>query len=80
MYYLQFICGSFYSDCPNELEEAASNLLYAAPRCGEFPELQEIRAILTARFGKEFAYGAIELRSNCRASQKVKDHILQIFA
>ncbi|KVI05352.1 protein of unknown function DUF292, eukaryotic, partial [Cynara cardunculus var. scolymus] len=57
--------------CPNELEEAASNLLYAAPRCGEFPELQEIRAILTARFGKEFAYGAIELRSNCRVGQKM---------
>lgn len=58
-------------DCPNEVEEAASNLLYAAPRCGEFPELQKIREILTARFGKEFAYGAIELRSNCRVGQKM---------
>ncbi|KAJ9554184.1 hypothetical protein OSB04_018229 [Centaurea solstitialis] len=59
------------NDCPSELEEAVSNLLYAAPRCGEFPELQEIRAILTSRFGKEFAYVAIELRSNCRVSQKM---------
>ncbi|PWA89785.1 hypothetical protein CTI12_AA107790 [Artemisia annua] len=42
-----------------------------APRCGEFPELQEIRAILTARYGKEFANGAIELRSNCGVSTRM---------
>ncbi|GJZ87780.1 retrotransposon protein, putative, ty1-copia subclass [Tanacetum coccineum] len=51
-------------DCPHELKEAASSLLYAAPRCGEFPELQEIRVVLTARYGKEFANGAIDLRNN----------------
>ncbi|KAL7589510.1 hypothetical protein Lser_V15G37068 [Lactuca serriola] len=57
------------NECPQELEEAVSNLLYGAPRCGEFPELQEIRAILTSRFGKEFADGASELRRNCGVSQ-----------
>ncbi|XP_071707350.1 uncharacterized protein [Rutidosis leptorrhynchoides] len=58
-------------ECPDELKEAASSLLYAAPRCGEFPELQEIRAILTARYGKDFAYGAIELRNNCGVSTRM---------
>ncbi|CAH1416880.1 unnamed protein product [Lactuca virosa] len=58
-------------NCPDELKEAASSLLYAAPRCGEFPELQEIRAILTARFGKEFAKGAIDLRSNCGVNTRM---------
>ncbi|GJY46020.1 IST1-like protein [Tanacetum coccineum] len=58
-------------DCPDELKEAASSLLYAAPRCGEFPELQEIRAILTARYGKEFANGAIDLRNNCGVSTRM---------
>ncbi|KAI3516758.1 hypothetical protein L1887_15769 [Cichorium endivia] len=57
------------NDCPGELKEVVSDLLYAAPRCGEFPELQEIRAILTTRFGKEFANCAIELRRNCGVSQ-----------
>ncbi|KAL1337042.1 hypothetical protein HN51_031510 [Arachis hypogaea] len=33
--------------------------------CGDFPEIQEIRAVLTSRFGKEFASRAIELRNNC---------------
>ncbi|CAH1434388.1 unnamed protein product [Lactuca virosa] len=59
------------NECPKELEDAVSNLLYAAPRCGEFPELQEIRAILTRRFGKEFANDASELRRNCGVSQKM---------
>ncbi|XP_071686441.1 uncharacterized protein [Rutidosis leptorrhynchoides] len=59
------------NDCPEELKEAASSMLYAAPRCGEFPELQEIRGLLTTRFGKEFANNAIELRSNCIVSQKM---------
>ncbi|XP_027361712.1 uncharacterized protein LOC113869538 [Abrus precatorius] len=52
-------------ECPEELKEAASGLLYAASRCGDFPEIQEIRAVLTSRFGKEFAARAIELRNNC---------------
>nr|XP_043625319.1 uncharacterized protein LOC122596754 [Erigeron canadensis] len=55
-------------ECPEELREATASLLYASPRCGEFPELQEIRAILTARYGKDFARGAIELRNNCGVS------------
>ncbi|GJR98250.1 IST1-like protein [Tanacetum coccineum] len=58
-------------DCPHELKEAASSLLYAAPRCGEFPELQEIRVVLTARYGKEFANGAIDLRNNGGVSTRM---------
>ncbi|PRQ40392.1 putative vacuolar protein sorting-associated protein Ist1 [Rosa chinensis] len=52
-------------ECPEELREAASSMLYAASRCGDFPELQEIRNILSARFGKEFTARSFELRNNC---------------
>lgn len=52
-------------ECPEELREATSGLLFAASRCGDFPELHEIRAILTSHFGKEFAARAVELRNNC---------------
>ncbi|GMJ13469.1 IST1-LIKE 6 [Hibiscus trionum] len=52
-------------DCPDELKEAISGLLFASSRCGDFPELQEIRAIFASRYGKEFAARAIELRNNC---------------
>ncbi|KAL6577689.1 hypothetical protein OROMI_010017 [Orobanche minor] len=57
--------------CPEELNEAVSSLIYAATRCGEFPELQEIRSIFTSRFGREFAARAIELRNNCGVNTKV---------
>ncbi|MFS8028568.1 putative vacuolar protein sorting-associated protein Ist1 [Helianthus anomalus] len=59
--------------CPDELKEPVSSLIFAAPRCGEFPELQEIRAILTARYGKEFkfAHGDIELRNSCGVNTRM---------
>ncbi|CAA3014448.1 Spindle pole body [Olea europaea subsp. europaea] len=57
--------------CPDELKEAASSLIYATTRCGEFPELQEIRAILISRYGKEFAGRAVELRNNCGVNLQI---------
>lgn len=51
-------------ECP-EFKEAISSLIFASSRCGEFPELQEIRVVLTSRFGKEFVARAVELRRNC---------------
>lgn len=61
----------FFRECPDELEEAISGIIYAASRCGDFPELQEIRAVFTSRYGKEFADRAVELRNNCRVNHKV---------
>ncbi|XP_077234579.1 uncharacterized protein LOC143876770 [Tasmannia lanceolata] len=52
-------------DCPHELKEAISSLIFAASRLGEFPELQEIRWIFTSRYGKEFAASAVDLRNSC---------------
>lgn len=48
-----------------------SSLIYASTRCGEFPELLEMRAVFVSRFGKEFAARAMELRNNCRVNIKV---------
>ncbi|KAG6601794.1 IST1-like protein, partial [Cucurbita argyrosperma subsp. sororia] len=52
-------------ECPEELKEALAGLLFAASRCGDFPELHEIKSVLTSRFGKEFTARAVELRNNC---------------
>lgn len=57
--------------CPDELKEAISGMLYASTRCGEFPELQEIRALFTSRYGKEFTARAVELRNNCGVNPKI---------
>ncbi|XP_038893459.1 uncharacterized protein LOC120082250 isoform X2 [Benincasa hispida] len=52
-------------ECPEEIKEAISGLIFASSRCGDFPELIEIRSVITSRFGKEFTARAIELRNNC---------------
>lgn len=57
--------------CPDELDEAISSLIYAATKCGGFPELQKIRAILTSWFGNEFAARAIELHNNSGSNRKI---------
>lgn len=57
--------------CPDELKEAVSNLIFAASRCGELPELQKIRKIFTSRYGKELETCAVELSNNCRVSPKI---------
>lgn len=58
-------------ECPEELKEAISSLIFAASRCGEFPELQQIRALFTSRYGKEFTSRAVELRNNCGVNPKM---------
>ncbi|XP_047088410.1 IST1-like protein [Lolium rigidum] len=58
-------------ECPDELREAAAGLVYAAARLGDLPELQEVRALLAAKFGRGFVAAAAELRSGCGIDTKV---------
>ncbi|XP_058079699.1 uncharacterized protein LOC131227889 [Magnolia sinica] len=58
-------------DCPDELKEAIASLIFAGSRCGELPELQEIRYIFITRFGKEFVEAAVELRNSCGVNPKM---------
>uniref|UniRef100_A0ACD5X7N7 Uncharacterized protein n=1 Tax=Avena sativa TaxID=4498 RepID=A0ACD5X7N7_AVESA len=60
-----------HRDCPDELREAAAGLVYAAARLGDIPELQEVRALLAAKFGRGFVSAAAELRSGCGINAKV---------
>ncbi|KAK1381055.1 hypothetical protein POM88_027799 [Heracleum sosnowskyi] len=57
--------------CPEELKEAVSSLIYAFTRRGEFPELQEMHAMFTSRFGKEFVARGVELHNNCKFNTKM---------
>ncbi|CAM0875203.1 unnamed protein product [Alopecurus aequalis] len=60
-----------HRECPEELREAAAGLVYAAARCGDLPELQEVRALLAAKFGRGFVAAAAELRSGCGINTKI---------
>ncbi|KAK4410202.1 hypothetical protein Sango_0093200 [Sesamum angolense] len=65
-------------ECPDELKEVISSLIFAASRCGDFPELQEIRAFFTSKFGKDFATSVVELRNNCGVSPKEESEVEQL--
>ncbi|XP_019154683.1 PREDICTED: uncharacterized protein LOC109151214 [Ipomoea nil] len=58
-------------ECPEELREGISGLIFAASRFGEFPELQQLRHIFASRFGQEFTVQCVELRKNCGVHPKM---------
>ncbi|KAJ8478617.1 hypothetical protein OPV22_022344 [Ensete ventricosum] len=60
-----------HKECPEELREAIASLIFAASRCGELPELHEVRAIFSSKYGKEFVGAALELRNDCCVNPKV---------
>ena len=63
---------ALHRECPEELREAAAGLVYAAARCGDLPEQQEVRRLLADKFGREFVSAASELRSGCGVNAKVR--------
>ncbi|KAF8008554.1 hypothetical protein BT93_K2274 [Corymbia citriodora subsp. variegata] len=69
-------------ECPEELKEAVSSLTFAASRCGDFPELQGIRTVITKIYGKEFEARAVELRKDSGVNPRVNDldsdHLIKI--
>ncbi|CAL9186528.1 unnamed protein product [Musa hybrid cultivar] len=58
-------------ECPEELREAISSLVFAASRCAELPELDKARGIFSSRYGKELVSAAVELRNNCCVDPKM---------
>ena len=48
-----------------------SSVVFAASRCEDFPELEEIKSVLSSRFGREFAARAVELRINNTVNHSV---------
>lgn len=55
--------------CDPGLEEAVKSIIYAAPKT-EIKELQQVRALLVEKFGKEFALAAID-NTDGKVSEKV---------
>ncbi|XP_077210684.1 uncharacterized protein LOC143846152 isoform X2 [Tasmannia lanceolata] len=49
-------------NCPIDLKDAISSVIFASPRCADIPELMEARKHFLAKYGKEFIAAALELR------------------
>ncbi|CAK9251064.1 unnamed protein product, partial [Sphagnum jensenii] len=57
--------------CPLDLKEAISSLIFAAPRCADLPELQQIQGLFAVKYGKEFAAAATELCPDCGVNRRI---------
>ncbi|GAA0144486.1 hypothetical protein Leryth_024181 [Lithospermum erythrorhizon] len=51
-------------ECPADLKEGISSLIFASPRCSDIPELLDVRDVFEKKYGKDFVSAAIDLRPN----------------
>lgn len=72
--YIKFVILSilFSRDCPADLKEAISSVIYAAPRCSDLPELSRIRDIFEKKYGKDFVSAATDLRPESGVNRMVR--------
>eukprot|EP00249_Psilotum_nudum_P015203 c25212_g1_i1 orf=284-2140(-) len=58
-------------ECPIDLREAISSVIFAAPRCADLHELLQIRNLFASKYGKEFVASAAELRPDCGVNRRI---------
>ncbi|RZS18445.1 hypothetical protein BHM03_00050712 [Ensete ventricosum] len=61
----------FFRECPLDLKEAISTICFAAPRCVDLPELQQVQMLFAAKYGKEFVTAATYLLPDCGVNRQV---------
>ncbi|TYH60964.1 hypothetical protein ES332_D07G016200v1 [Gossypium tomentosum] len=62
-------------NCPIDLKEAISSVVFASTRCEEIPELKDATKHFTAKYGKEFTSAALELRPNCGVARMLTEKL-----
>ncbi|CAK7352690.1 unnamed protein product [Dovyalis caffra] len=62
-------------NCPIDLKEAVSSVIFASPRCADVPELMDVRKHFTAKYGKEYVSAAVELRPDCGVSRMLVEKL-----
>ncbi|XP_047974513.1 uncharacterized protein LOC125216788 isoform X2 [Salvia hispanica] len=64
-----------HRDCPNDINEAASTLIFSSARFGELPELLSIRKLFTSRYGEKFVTSALELLPGHLVSAEIIENL-----
>ncbi|KAK4386064.1 hypothetical protein Sango_2477000 [Sesamum angolense] len=64
-----------HKDCPNDINEAASTLIFSSARFGELPELLAIRKLFGERYGQRFVTSALELLPGNLVNHQVKESV-----
>ncbi|XVE92781.1 hypothetical protein REPUB_Repub01dG0129400 [Reevesia pubescens] len=62
-------------DCPNDINEAVSSLIFASARCADLPELPAIRKLFGERYGQRFAIAAVELLPGNLVNREIKEKL-----
>uniref|UniRef100_A0A5B6ZA71 Uncharacterized protein n=1 Tax=Davidia involucrata TaxID=16924 RepID=A0A5B6ZA71_DAVIN len=62
-------------NCPIDLKEAITSVIFASPRCADIPELLDVRKHFTAKYGKEFISAAVELRPDCGVNRMLVEKL-----
>ncbi|KAF6175672.1 hypothetical protein GIB67_022674 [Kingdonia uniflora] len=58
-------------ECPLDLKEAISSVCFAAPRCADLPELQQVQMLFASKYGREFIAAAAELMPDCGVNRQL---------
>ncbi|KAL9670942.1 hypothetical protein QQ045_008505 [Rhodiola kirilowii] len=70
---LSYICR--HKQCPNDVNEAISSLIFASARCGEVPELRTFRDLIEERYGRRYVRTALELLPGNFVNPQVKEKL-----
>ncbi|XP_024005286.1 uncharacterized protein LOC18028256 [Eutrema salsugineum] len=62
-------------ECPVDLKEGISSLIFAAPRCSEIPELGDLKDIFEKKYGRDFVTAATDLRPTCGVNRMLIDKL-----
>ncbi|TYK10119.1 Ist1 domain-containing protein [Cucumis melo var. makuwa] len=62
-------------NCPIDLKEAVSSVIFASPRCADIPELLDVRKHFKSKYGKEFVSAAVELRPECGVNRMLVEKL-----
>ncbi|OIT19776.1 PREDICTED: uncharacterized protein LOC109221044 [Nicotiana attenuata] len=64
-----------HKDCPNDIKEAVSSLIFVSARIGDLPELLVIRKLFGERYGKKFETSALELLPGNLVNHQLKENM-----
>ncbi|XP_076936448.1 vacuolar protein sorting-associated protein IST1-like isoform X2 [Bidens hawaiensis] len=62
-------------DCPNDINEAISSLIFASARCGDLPELVRIHKLFSKRYGEHFEARALGLLPGNLVNFQIRDNL-----
>uniref|UniRef100_A0A7N1A3M0 IST1-like protein n=1 Tax=Kalanchoe fedtschenkoi TaxID=63787 RepID=A0A7N1A3M0_KALFE len=66
---------SRHKDCPNDVNEAISSLIFASARCGDVPELTTSRELFEERYGRRFVRTALHLLPGNLVNSQIKEKL-----